>query len=825
MRILALCGLLLMTGWFGTVTAQEHGPAHGAIYGKLVDGQGGKPVEYASVALLRPADSTIVTGMLSKNNGDFNFENVTPGRYLIKVNFIGYTTVYKSVNLKGASQVDAGNIKLMANVKSLAAVEVVGEKPAYTMAIDKKVFNVDKNLSTVGGTAEDVLKQVPSVSVDIDGNVTVRNGSPTIFIDGRPSTLTLEQIPADAIASVEVVTNPSAKYDAEGMSGILNIVLKKNRKAGINGQVTAGASSLGGYNAGLDLNIRQERFNFFVTYNLRQRKSWANSHLFRKNIGDTTTFLDQFQDGDQTRRFQFGRMGVDWFLDNRNTISLSQSIVAGKFRNLNDQTLYDLDAGQQRVRYGAGIDNNGHDFRNYTTQLGYKRTFTKTGRELTADFNFNRANNEDQTDFSLQYYDMANEPVFDPKEPELRSGRGGGNTTYLTGQIDYVDPITETSKLEAGLRSTSRTFNNNITTLGQDFHTGQFVVDSALSNVYHYQEQINAAYVNYNGTIKDFGYQAGVRAEQSYYSGEMQSGKESSYKINYPINFFPSVFLSQKLKGDHELQINYSRRIRRPWFRDLLPNLDYSAQSANRGNPALRPEFTNSFELSYLKTFAEKHNVMVSVYYRNTNNAITDFYTDTTLNLNGQQQKVVLSYPVNAATRNAYGAEFTVRNQILPGWDITTNLNLAQTRVDADNVGANLNNSGFTWFGKINSNTKLPWNLLMQVIGNYESKQILPQGEEAAEYQVDLALKRDFLKNKALSVTLSLNDIFNQDRDLSFTNTAFAEQEKYRKRASRELRVNIAWRFGKMDMNLFKRKNNKGDQENNNEQREEGDRS
>ncbi len=825
MRILALCGLLLTTGWFETLSAQDHGASHGAIYGKLIDGQGGKPVEYASVALLRPADSSIVTGMLSKNNGDFNFENITPGRYLLKVNFIGYATVYKSINLKGASQVDAGNIKLQTNVKSLAAVEVVGEKPAYTMAIDKKVFNVDKNLSTVGGTAEDVLKQVPSVSVDLDGNVTVRNGSPTIFIDGRPSTLTLEQIPADAIASVEVVTNPSAKYDAEGMSGILNIVLKKNRKAGINGQVNAGVSSLGGYNAGVDLNVRQERFNFFLTYNLRQRKSWMNSHLFRKNIAsDTTTFLDQYQDGDQTRRFQFGRMGVDWFLDNRNTISLSQSIVAGKFRNLNDQTLYDLDASQGRVRYGTGIDNNGHDFQNYTTQLGYKRTFTKTGRELTADFNFNRANNTDQTDFSLQYYDTDNEPVFDPKEPELRHGRGGGNTTYLTGQIDYVDPLTETSKLEAGLRGTSRTFNNNITTLGQDFHTGQFVVDSALSNVYHYREQINAAYVNYSGTIKDFGYQAGVRAEQSYYSGEMQSGKESSYKINYPINFFPSIFLSQKLKGDHELQVNYSRRIRRPWFRDLLPNLDYSAQSANRGNPALRPEFTNSFELSYLKTFAEKHNVMVSVYYRNTNNAITDFYTDTTLNLNGQQQKVVLSYPVNAATRNAYGAEFTVRNQILPGWDITTNLNLAQTKVDADNVGANLNNSGFTWFGKINSNTKLPWNLLLQVIGNYESKQILPQGEEAAEYQVDMALKRDFLKNKALSVTVSLNDIFNQDRDLSFTNTAFAEQERYRKRASRELRVNIAWRFGKMDMNLFKRKNKQGEQENN-EQREEGDRS
>jgi outer membrane receptor protein involved in Fe transport len=417
---------------------------------------------------------------------------------------------------------------------------------------------------------------------------------------------------------------------------------------------------------------------------------------------------------------------------------------------------------------------------------------------------------------------MSEAPIYSPNEPEMRFGRGGGNTTYLTGQIDYVDPITATSKLEAGLRTTARTFNNEIITQGKDFTTGLYVVDSALSNQYHYTEQINAGYVNYSGTIKNFGYQAGLRAEQSYYKGDMQSAKASAYKINYPVSLFPSVFLSQKFKGDHELQINYSRRIRRPWFRDLLPNLEYSAQSASRGNPALAPEFTNSFELSYLKTFSEKHNVMVSTYYRNTNNAITDFYTDTTLNLNGQMQKVVLSYPVNAATRNSFGAEFTVRNQVLPGWDITTNLNLAQTKIDADNIGTNLNNSGFTWFGKVNSNTKLPWALLLQVTGNYESKRILPQGEAAAEYQVDLALKREFLKNKALSVTMSVNDIFNTDRDLNYTTTAFSEQERYRKRASREFRINVAWRFGKMDMNLFKKKSEKGGE--NNEQPE-GDRS
>jgi len=217
-----------------SVWAQQ-GQSQAEILGKLLDEQSGKPVEYASVALLNAADSSVITGMLSKGNGDFDLRGIKPGSYILKIFFIGYETYFKSVTVKRS--MDVGNIRLKTSATALQTVEVVGEKPAFTMDIDKRVFNVDKNLASIGGTATDVLRQVPSVNVDIDGNVSVRNGSPTIFVDGRPSTLTLDQIPADAIANIEVVTNPSAKYDAEGMSGILNIVLKKNRRAGINGQL------------------------------------------------------------------------------------------------------------------------------------------------------------------------------------------------------------------------------------------------------------------------------------------------------------------------------------------------------------------------------------------------------------------------------------------------------------------------------------------------------------------------------------------------------------------------------------------------------------
>ncbi len=781
--------------------AQQQEGNNAVILGKLLDAQSGKPVEYASVALLRTGDSSLLAGMLSKGNGDFDFRGLKPGTYLLKIYFIGYETFFRNVTVKNTA--DVGNIRLKATAKSLKGVEVVGEKPAFTMEIDKRVFNVEKNLASVGGTATDVLRQVPSVNVDIDGNVTVRNGSPTIFIDGRPSTLTLDQIPAEAIANVEVVTNPSAKYDAEGMSGILNIVLKKNRRAGINGLVTAGIGTTGSTNGGLDLNIRQGRINFFVNYSIRDRRSPMQQHMFRKNLfKDTTTYLDQYQQGDFGRTFQSGRIGFDCFLDNRNTITISEGLTGGDFNNLNDQTVFDLDEHQHRVRYGNGRNDSRNRFRNYTTQIGYKRTFTKEGRELTADFTYNRANNTNSNNYNLQYFNMQHEEITAPNQPELRYGKGNGNTTYYTGQVDFVNPLGEKSKIEAGLRTTARVFNNLLNTYGKDFSTGEFRYDSALSNNYHYREMINAAYISYTGGYGNFGFQTGLRAEQSFYDGEMRNVKGASYKIDYPIGLFPSVFLSQKLKGGHELQLNYSRRIQRPWFRDLLPNIEYNAQTARRGNPALKPEFTNSFELSYLKDIARKHHILASVYFRNTNNAMTTFYVDTTLVLDGQQRQVLLSYPVNASHRNSFGAELTLRNQVTAFWDIMTNVNLAQTKINA----GNLSNQGFVWFGKINSNTKLPWSLTLQLTGEYESKRILPQGEEAPQYQVNAAVKKDLLAKKNLSISLGLNDLFNTDRNLSRTKTTLSESERYRKRVSRELRVNLSWRFGKMDTHLFKKK-------------------
>ncbi|MBX5439340.1 MAG: TonB-dependent receptor, partial [Thermoflavifilum sp.] len=291
--------------------------AIGQVYGKVLDASTGKPIEFATVTLLNAKDSAVVNGMLTKSNGDFNLDHLPFGRFILKVNFLGYQTIFKNVTLTPSNaQQDLGNFKLSPVAKALEGVSITAQQPQYTMNIDRKVFNVEKSLTTVGGTATDVLRQVPSVNVDIDGNVTVRNATPQIFVDGKPTALTLDQIPADAIESIEVITNPSAKYDASGQGGIINIILKKNKKAGINGMLRLGAGTHDKYNAGADLAIRQNPFNFYLNYNYFQNNEMYSgkntTNILSSPDHNTYSNTEQSTDGKNNRAFQFGRFGLDY---------------------------------------------------------------------------------------------------------------------------------------------------------------------------------------------------------------------------------------------------------------------------------------------------------------------------------------------------------------------------------------------------------------------------------------------------------------------------------------------------------------------------------
>ena len=404
----------------------------GHIYGKIVDGNN-KPIEAASVQLTQSKMDTVtkhkrdfvVAAMLTDKKGEFSIDKLPVfGSFQLLVSAIGFAPLDQKVsfNLKmnggdmsqmmNAVDKDLGNLKLKEDAKQLEGVVVTANKGLLQMNIDRKVFNVDKSLTSVGGTAVDVMKNVPSVNVDIDGNVTLRNAAPQIFIDGRPTTLTLDQIPADEIESVEIITNPSAKFDASGGgSGILNIVLKKNRKAGYNGNLRANVDSRGSLGGGADVNIKQGKINFFANTMFNQRKSRSTSTTNRVDqIEDVNAVLNQKSNPNSTGHFAFVRGGFDYLLDNRNTFTLSGVIVGGKFGNTDmlnisrDSTIGSYVSSE----LGRSNTNGNFSFNNYGGTFSYKHNFAKAGKEITADANYNSSKNSNSQLVSTQYFDINN---------------------------------------------------------------------------------------------------------------------------------------------------------------------------------------------------------------------------------------------------------------------------------------------------------------------------------------------------------------------------------------------------------------------------------
>lgn len=831
----------------------------GSFYGKLIDSKSGKPVEYASVQLLQNKYDTaikkridaVIGGMLTKTNGEFSIENVPLfGQFKLKITAIGYKDYLKPVSfdfkmgqrnnnnnngnndptaMLAMLDKDLGNIKLDIDEKVLSNVTITSSKPGLQLAIDKKVFNVEKNITSVGGTAVDVMRNVPSVNVDIDGNVTLRNNAPQIFVDGRPTTMTLDQIPADAIESVEIITNPSAKYDASGgTSGILNVVLKKNKKTGYNGSVRVNADSRGKVGGGADINVRQNKVNFFLGANYFPRKSISSGTTNRLTIGNPNTQLLQNDNSTMIGNFGFVRGGFDFLMNNRNTISVTGSIGRGHFKPYSTSDIWtdSLYPSGTKTIFSQRTSVTTGDFYNKGVQLSYKHNFPRAGQELTADMNYNSSRNNNNNLIGTNYYSVPqNQLTGNYNQRQITDG----NNSFLVIQTDYSNPINDKSKLEAGLRTAIRNVDSK-----NDFYTfdslGNAIFQPQLSVNYSSTDQVYAGYTTYSSQLKNFGYQLGLRVESSNYQGHLPD-KQQDFKINFPVSLFPSFFISDKLKNDQELQLNYTRRINRPGFFQLFPFTNYSdTLNITRGNPDLKPEFTNSFEFSYQKTFKNKDNFLASVYYKHTMDLITSYQLQDTSAINGKQ--ILVNTYINANSSYVTGVELIGKNKITKWWDLTSNLNLYTSKINIDDPAIPKQDQFLSWFGKLNNQFKLPKNFSLQLSGDYQSKTILPpggsgsgggrgfggpmfgpqstsQGFIRATYGVDAAIKFDFLKNKQASLSLNVNDIFRTRRQDIHSESAYFSQDVFRRRDPQIFRLNFNWRFGKLDVSLFKRKNMK----------------
>jgi len=828
----------------------------GRFYGKVVDASTGKGVDAASIQLVQSKPDTVtkkrvdvvINGMLTKANGEFTLENVPMmGQYKLKITAIGFTPYEKNIgfdlkmggdmsSMLNAVDKDLGNIKLEIDAQILSGVTVTASNPLLRLGVDRKIFNVDKNIVSAGGTAVDVMRSVPSLSVDIDGNVALRNNAPQIFVDGRPTTMQLDQIPADAIESVEIITNPSAKFDASGgTAGILNIVLKKNKKVGYNGSIRTNIDSRARVGIGGDINLRQNKLNLFASGNYMQRKSISNGTTDRLTlIGNPQTDLSQVDKSTMKGSFMFGRAGFDYFISNRNTLSASINMGKGSFKpnTISDIFIDSLYASGITSSFNQRISNSTGEFRNMGSTLSFKHNFPKAGREITADATYNLRKNENNNVIETDYYKVPQNTL---DQTFRQQQLGNGKNKSLVLQTDYTDPINDKSKIEMGVRAAFNDVNsmNNFYTYNSS--SDQYEYIQALSNVFESNDRVLAAYATYSNQAKSFGYLLGLRAESSKYEGRLPD-KNLDFNIDFPLSFFPSVFLTQKLKNDQEMQLNYSRRINRPGFWQLFPFTDYSdSLNLSRGNPELTPEFTNSIELSYQKIFKNKDNFLTSLYYKNTNDLITRFQVLEQNAVSGKDQ--LINTYINANSSYVTGLEMILKNKITKWWELTSNLNFFTSKIKLNDPSIVEQDQFASWFGKLNNSFKLPKNFTIQLSGEYQSKTILPpggsgsrgggfggpggmfgqatssQGYVRPNYFVDAAIRFEFLKNRTASLSLNINDIFKTRRSSVHSESPYFIQDVVRYRDPQILRLNFNWRFGKFDPNLFKRKNTKGERE------------
>ncbi|MEM6725962.1 MAG: outer membrane beta-barrel protein, partial [Bacteroidota bacterium] len=556
----------------------------GKIYGQVIDSTNLAPVEFATVSIIRLRNDSIISGAITNKKGQFQVDNLPMGIFRVEVDFIGYKKqIIKRVPIiMNRLEQDLGKIHLAEASTDLQVAEVTAERPFMTNAIDRKIFNVESIITAEGGSATELLENIPSVEVDIDGNVSLRgSGNVNILIDGKPSGLTgasrtaiLEQIPANTISSIEVITNPSAKFDPDGMAGIINIVLKKNQKAGYNGTVSLGVGTQGQYNASVSLNMRTSKYNVYGMYGLRIGNFNTTSTTFRNNFfSDDLAFLLQSQDGRRGRNSHLVRGGVDFYLTPKTTFSLGGTY---SYRNGDSEGLLiteEQNSDQLTQRYYTRDNFNERPGGSYDVRATLQKKFAKEKQELILDVNFSDGVN----DRVGQYFETETfaDGVLLPTPDILETqDQNNGSTRITTLQADYVHPLDKRSRLETGLKTILRDLDSDFAFETFDPIADAFVIDETQSNNFNYSEQIHAAYVTYAREVGKFSFQAGLRAEQAFTESILVTTGEV-FENDY-FSLFPTLHTAYELPKDQEVMFSYSRRINRPSVRSLNPFTNFS---------------------------------------------------------------------------------------------------------------------------------------------------------------------------------------------------------------------------------------------------------
>jgi iron complex outermembrane recepter protein len=776
----------------------------GRIMFRVVDASDEKQgIEFATAILYKAKDSTIHKTYVSKSFGGIIFNNIAFGQYYIKVVQVGYQTYLSNIIYLTANnnEVRLPRVLLSQDNKVLKTVKVEAEKADYQNSIDKKVYNVDKNITNLGGTATDVLQNIPSVTVDVDGKVSLRGSEQIrILIDGKLSGITaanpqaaLQQLPASMIDQVEIITNPGAKYDAEGMGGIINFITKRgeNRGWNINGQLSAGTNDK--YGIGVGGNYRTGLINFSGNYNYRSENRFMRGNNTQEALNANVLSFNSNMDALNKNRSHNVRLNNDFFLDKNNTIGVGVSVnKRDEIRNeKTDFDQYDASIAKDSSYYikNKSLDDNF----TYEVNLDYKYNDNESKKNFSIGLNqSNIARNSDTRSYNLG--SELNNTFF-------RSNIVDGNAYLTTIQMDYAQPLWK-GKLDAGLKFTQRI---SEAIQGGDlynFNTNIFSPDPSQRNDYDYTEQVPAAYMQYANSQNKLEWQIGLRLEQTNIIINNRTS-DSTVRNNY-LNYFPSGFIKYKLKPNSDVQLSYTRRINRPGIEALNPIIDNSDPLNVRvGNPYLKPELIHSLDLSY-SALVKFFSFTSSVYYRHSTDLQNRFRS-----VDPNNPKVVRVQVTNFASSDNLGTELTMRLFLGKQGSLMLNANGFYNKINASNIESELQAAGYNWNTRMVANYKFKTNTNVQLTGFYMSPIIRPQGSFQGMNGVDLGIRQDLLKGK-INIALNVTDIFDI-REFKIINQT--EQFKFtglRKRESRIATLTLQWKMGSLEDREERRKGRRG---------------
>jgi len=760
-----------------------------SLTGKVIDGRTKQPIQAATILLLLK-DSSVAAEVVSRSDGSFTLNGLPETASKLQISIVGYQPFSQTIaggHRVAGVPVNAGVIPLKSLPVQMQTVTVVGSRSLLRTEIDKKVFNVTGSLASKGGTAQDALRQVPTLSVDAAGNISLRNGAPTILLDGKRTQLTLDQIPSDQIQSIEVMPNPPAKYDAQGNHGIVNIVLKKDRKPGLNGSVAGVWNTLHETYEFLNLNAYKHKWNFTFNYMGHGHRSISNTTTTLSDLAAKTTTV-QHGHAVTTGPFQMFKAGADYFMDPHNSFSLSGNIGFGRHPSRGSQaTAYQdgagaIDSSGQRSSY------DGDQFVFSHSNFDYSHSFSKTNEKWTASAALETYHGNYNGNYTMQYFDKG---ATSPGDPYRQQFSGFADARNLTLQTDYTDPLKDgNAKLETGIKTTlhhNHSFNDFRNAVGQTY-----VPDASASYNYRYTDNTYAAYASYGDHHGKFSYMAGVRLEKYDYTGSLLN--DNSGFGFHQTGLYPSLYLTEKTGENSDLHLNYSRRVNRPQWWQITPETNYSnPQNPQVGNPHIRPENTNLVELAYNNQMGGI-GLNTTLYVKNTLSPMMSY------NIPLSRDTLLTTFE-NGNSLNTYGAEIVFKLPVTKWWNATSNLNFFETSINADNLSNGLSNSGFSWFAKLNSDMKVLKLYTVQLTGNYNAANVVAQGKVLAAGGMDIAIKRDFLKNNSGTLVLSLSDVLNtqQTRVNTYSQGLFF-QEAVNKPQTRVLKINFTYTFGK-DLN------------------------